>query len=70
MQERFQIVGEQSIDYLNIKCKKCGGDITMKYLGWDPGVPHFEVSCKACHIRKELKVQHHLWPGLPPEPAS
>ena len=44
MAEQFRIVGEQSIDYLNIKCGNCGAPVTMKYLGWDPAIPHFEMS--------------------------
>ena len=42
----------------------------MKYLGWDPAVPHFEARCDTCGESAHFKVAVGMWTGLPPKPHA
>lgn len=52
-------------DYMNFRCDKCGGDIHVTFLGYDPAVPRFGFKCKKCNEKGEYKMQFQLWSGLP-----
>ena len=64
----LRIVGETSIDYFRVLCEKCGSQVRMEYLGWDPAMPHFKATCPTCEESAEFKVHVGEWKGLPREP--
>ena len=64
----LRIVGETSIDYFMVRCEKCQQPVKIKYLGWDPAVPHIEAKCKKCGSSGKLKLSN--WTGLPAKPSS
>jgi DNA-directed RNA polymerase subunit RPC12/RpoP len=64
------IVGTAHIDYFAITCCACGAETQNEYLGWDPVMPQFAVSCPNCGALGIYKMRDDAWAGLPRKPAS
>ena len=61
------IKGIQSGDRFVILCEKCDKEIHAEYLGFDPVVPHFNVTCENCGDLVPLKLSSTHWKGLAPQ---
>ena len=56
---------ESTADYFIILCAECHDETRNRYLGGDPGVPHFRATCPACKRSREWKLSVANWTGLP-----
>lgn len=63
------IKGVQHADYFAIQCENCGVATKNRYLGWDPGMPHFEATCPTCEEKGKWKLSISEWEGLPSKPS-
>ena len=61
--------GEERVDYFWIICSKCKEQVDIRYLGYDPAIPHIELKCPKCKETTVLKLNGH-WTGLPTKPVS
>jgi hypothetical protein len=64
----MQLYGETRIDYFNMQCGQCKGQVKIEYMGWDPAVPYFRATCPTCKASGTFKVHPGEWCGLPPAP--
>lgn len=59
------IRGEAHGDYFAILCAECGRETQNEYLGGDPAVPYFRVTCNNCGETLTMKFVPLQWKGLP-----
>ncbi len=66
----MSIYGEITSDYLEIFCSECKERTKNEYLGYDPSVPYFKVTCKKCGMQTTIKFNDLYWKGLPIKPQN
>ena len=47
---------EQSGDYFQVHCAKCGERCELDYKGLDPSVPLIEIKCPTCGSSGDFKL--------------
>jgi hypothetical protein len=64
----LRVRGETREEYFAVLCARCNAPVKMEYMGWDPTVPQFKVTCPGCGQSNVLKVAHSTMQGLSPRP--
>jgi hypothetical protein len=60
-----RVTGKITTNYFALFCEECNERTVNEYLGGDPGVPHFEATCKKCGRTSKWKFEAPHWTGLP-----